>query len=201
MGRTVSPSGIRSIYLLNSIRILKAILESDDEIFVDPDKPLDAPPEVIRHPTQHLQLQFGYLRDGYLQNDQLDFIEKLIMNNVVTHDESISLQAYRPTTYFCTAVTWWDLFPSRTVAIAKRTIQILSDARDIAEGMDKKNVCIYSFTRTYGEMMPANEFVQHMERSIGMINEYAGEDLLNRDDREVLKPKGNLSSILMTLNF
>jgi len=201
MGRTVSPSGIRSIYLLNSIRILKAILESNDEIFVDPDKPIDAPPEIVKQPTQQLQRQFGYLRDGYLQDGQFDFIEKLIMNNVVTHDDSISLQAYRPTTYFCTAVTWWDLFPLRTAAIAKRTVQILSDARDIAETMGKKNVCIYSFTRTYGEMMPASEFINHMERSIQMINEYAGGALSKRDDREVLEPTGNLSSILMTLNF
>jgi len=201
MGRTVSPSGIRSVYLLDSIRIIKAILNYNEEIFVDPEIPVDGPLEIVKRPTQDLQRQIGYIRDGYLQELQLDFIERIIRNNIITHDDSISLQAYRPTTYFCTAVTWWDSFPVRTVDIAKRTVQILSDARDIAETIGKDDVCIYSFTRTYGEMMPAAEFIRHMERAIKMIMNYAGGDLSERDNREVIEHRGNLSSILMTLNF
>jgi hypothetical protein len=50
-------------------------------------------------------------------------------------------------------------------------------------------------------MLSAKEFIGHMEKSLKMIKEYAGEDLLNRDDRKILDPKGDLSSILMTLNF
>ncbi len=50
-------------------------------------------------------------------------------------------------------------------------------------------------------MLPAKEFIQHMENSLKMIEDYAGVDLSNRDDREIINPKGNLSSILMTLNF
>ena len=72
---------------------------------------------------------------------------------------------------------------------------------EIAKSVEKDDLCIYSFTRTYGEMMPVDEFIRHMEKSLQMIEEYAGEDLFNRDDREILEPKGNLSSILMTLNF
>jgi len=31
--------------------------------------------------------------------------------------------------------------------------------------MEKDDVCIYSFTRTYGEMIPAPEFIEHIEKS------------------------------------
>jgi hypothetical protein len=41
-GMTISPSGIRSSYLLGSVRILRAILKSDEEIFINPQKPVDA---------------------------------------------------------------------------------------------------------------------------------------------------------------
>jgi hypothetical protein len=87
------------------------------------------------------------------------------------------------------------------VAIAKRAIQILREIIEIAKSVEKDDLCIYSFTRTYGEMLLAKEFIQHMEKSLKMIKEYAGEDVFNRDDREILDPKGNLSSILMTLNI
>ncbi|MCJ7772024.1 MAG: hypothetical protein MUP22_02705, partial [Desulfobacterales bacterium] len=62
-------------------------------------------------------------------------------------------------------------------------------------------VCIYSFTRTYGEMMPAEEFIHHLERSIKMIKQISGPDLEKRDSREIIKSDKNLSSCLMTLNF
>jgi hypothetical protein len=67
--------------------------------------------------------------------------------------------------------------------------------------VEKDDVCIYSFTRTYGEMMPAEEFIQHMERSLQMIEEYTGGDLSARDDREIIDQNRGLSSMLMTLNF
>jgi hypothetical protein len=70
----------------------------------------------------------------------------------------------------------------------------------MAKAAEKDGVCIYSFTRTYGEMMPAAEFIRHMERSIRMIETKAG-DLSKRDDREVIEPEGDFSSMLMTLNF
>ena len=49
--------------------------------------------------------------------------------------------------------------------------------------------------------MPAGEFIQHMERSLQMIEEYTGEDLSARDDREIIDQDRGLSSMLMTLNF
>ncbi len=67
--------------------------------------------------------------------------------------------------------------------------------------MEKDDLCIYSFTRTYGEMMPAEEFIRHMENSLKMIEEYVGGNLSAEDNREIIDSDGNNSSLLMTLNF
>lgn len=128
-------------------------------------------------------------------------MEAQYLNDVKTHDDSISLQAYRPTSYFCTAVAWWDFFQIRSVATTKRTVQILRGARDIAASVAPKDVCIYSFIRTFGEMMPADQFIDAIDRSIKMIEEYAGPDLYRRDEEDILEPRGRLSSMLMTLNL
>lgn len=95
----------------------------------------------------------------------------------------------------------WDFAPTRTVAIAKRAVQFLRDAIEIAKSVEKDNLCIYSFTRTYGEMLPAQEFIQYLGKSLQMIEEYAGGDLSARDGREIIDQDRGLSSMLMTLNF
>jgi tetratricopeptide (TPR) repeat protein len=199
-GMTVSPSAIRSSYLLDSVRVLQAILQNDDEIFINPEKPIDGKPDIVKQPSKNLQWQFGYLREDLPQEHQYDFMEAMLNKSVWIHDDSISLQAYRATTHFCTAVVWWDFFPVRTIAVVKRALQLLYDALAMAKAAEKDGVCIYSFTRTYGEMMPAQEFIRHMKRSIRMIETKAG-DLSKRDDREIIEPDSDFSSILMTLNF
>ncbi len=200
-GMTVSPSALRSGYLLATVKVLDAILRNDEEIFINSEKPVDAKPEVVMQPSEDFRGLVGYRRRELPKQRQHDFVEKIFMSNFTVHDDSISLQAYRPTTYFCMAVAWWDCFPVRTVGVVKRALQLLNDARDIAQEMEKDDVCIYSFTRTYGEMMPAAEFVRHMKRSIQMIEDKAGRDLFRRNDAETIGPDGNLSSILLTLNF
>lgn len=200
-GMTVSPSGIRSAYLVGSVRVLKAILHNDEDIFVNPEKPIDGKPDIVKQPSRNIQWQLGYLREDLSQERQYDFMERIFMKLYRIHDDSISLQAYRANTHFRTAVSWWDFFPIRTIAIAKKALQLLNDALDMAKAVEKDDVCIYSFTRTYGEMMPAPEFIRHMERSIQMIKDKAGGDLSKRDDREIIEPDAHLSSLLMTLNF
>ena len=200
-GMTVSPSGIRSAYLVGSVRVLKAILHNDEDIFVNPEKPIDGKPDIVKQPSRNIQWQLGYLREDLSQERQYDFMERIFMKLYRIHDDSISLQAYRANTHFRTAVSWWDFFPIRTIAIAKKALQLLNDALDMAKAVEKDDVCIYSFTRMYGEMMPAPEFIRHMERSIQMIKDKAGGDLSKRDDREIIEPDAHLSSLLMTLNF
>ena len=82
------------------------------------------------------------------------------------------------------------MFPVRTVASSKRALQMLHTAVDLARAVEKDDICIYSFTRTYGEMMPVGEFIRHMEKSIQMIEETVGKDWWERDDGEVIGPQG-----------
>jgi tetratricopeptide (TPR) repeat protein len=200
-GMTVSPSVIRSAYLADSVRLLKAVLHNDEDIFVNPEKPIDGQPGIVRQPSRDIQWQLGYLREDLFQERRYDFIERMFIKLYRIHDDSVSLQAYRANTHFRAAVSWWDFFPIRTIAITKRALQLLNDALDMARAVEKDDVCIYSFTRTYGEMMPAPEFIRHVERSIQMIKDKVGGDLAKRDDREIIEPDSHLSSLLMTLNF
>ncbi|MBI4767281.1 MAG: hypothetical protein HY787_22260 [Deltaproteobacteria bacterium] len=200
-GMTVSPSGIRSAYLLNSVRVLKGIMKNNENLFVNPGEPIDHVPEIVRQPSLDLQWQIGLSRNHIPPHRRNDFLFLSTLQRFKIHDDSISLQAYRPTTYFCHIVSLWDFAPVRTVAIAKRAVQIIREIIEIARSVEKEDLCVYSFTRTYGEMLPAGEFIRHMEKSLRMIEEYAGEDLVNPDDRKILDPKGYLSSILMTLNI
>ncbi len=200
-GMTGSPSGIRSSYLLDSVRVLKEIMKNNEDLFVNPKEPIDHIPEIVRQPSINLQWEIGFSRDDIPPQQRYDSIFQSTLQKFKIYDDSISLQAYRPTTYFCHIVSLWDFAPIRTVAIAKRAFQLLREAIEIARSVEKDDLCIYSYTRTYGEMLPAQEFIQHVEKSLKMIEDYLGGDLSNRDDREIIGQKGNLSSILMTLNF
>jgi len=202
MGMTVSPTGIRAIYLLSTVRILKSILQKDAGVFTKADRPLDAGPETIERLTREFHWQLGYIRDDLFQTGSSELLEQIFENNMVSHDDSIALQAYRPTTYFCSAVAWWDFFPFRTAGRAKKAIGLLQGAADMAAGMAEKNVCIYAFTRTYGEMLPAGEFIGHIQRGIGMIREQAGAALYGHDNEAVIAPQApERLSLLMTLNY
>jgi tetratricopeptide (TPR) repeat protein len=200
-GMTVSPSGIRSSYLLSSVQVLRVILKSDEEIFVNSKKTIDANFQTVRKPTRELQSQIGYVRNDLPENLQYEFMQKKMIKKSLIHDDSISLQSYRPTTFFCNAVALWDFLPARTVGTAKFILQTLRKTIDIAKTMEKDDVCIYSFTRTYGEMIPVSEFVKHVEKAIAMIEKEAGENLYEREDSEIIVPASKLSSLLMTLNF
>lgn len=203
MGITVSPTGIRSAYLLSTVRVLRVLLQSRPRIFESPDCPIDGHPEEIRQVVRKLHWQFGYIREDFSEQAAASpWVEEIFSNQMVSHDDSIALQAYRPTTYFCAAVAWWDLFPVRTVRGAAKAVELLEQAAAMAEDVAKQGVCIYAFTRTYGEMMPAGEFVEHMHRGIRMIREQAGQKLSEKDGAEVIASADNgPSSLLMTLNY
>jgi tetratricopeptide (TPR) repeat protein len=200
-GMTVSPSGIRSSYLLCSVLVLRAILKSDEKIFINPQKAVDADFMTVRKPAEELQGQIGYLRKDLPESLQYEFMVKKMIKKSFIHDDSISLQSYRPTTFFCNAVALWDFLPARTVGTTKFVLQTLRKTIDIARLMEKDDVCIYSFTRTYGEMIPAPEFVEQIEKAIMMIEKAAGKNLYEREDSEVIATSDKLSSLLLTVNF
>lgn len=201
-GIMVSPTGIRSTYLITTVKVLAAVLKNDAAIFNDPVRPIDGPAKTVLDTADEYRWQIGFRREDLAMQQPHVLLDKVFNLQIVGYDDSIALQAYRPTTFFCTAVSWWDIFPVRTVKIARRTLKLLKGAAEIAEEMDKHNICIYSFTRTYGEMIPAREFLHHIDRSVRMVEEQAGGDLHKRDENEIIPFENDQRmGLLMTLNF
>jgi len=93
------------------------------------------------------------------------------------------------------------MLPFRTVALAKRAFQVLRQALEIARSLENDHVCIYSVTRNFGEMITVQDFIHDMEKSMQLIESTAGGDLFKREDHEVIKTQGKLSSMLMTVSF
>ena len=200
-GFTVSPTGQRSGYVLFTVKVLANILKNDAAIFNDPARPIDGPPKIVIKPADDFAWQLGYRREDLALKSH-ELLEKIISLRMSSYDDSIALQAYRPTTFFTNSVIWWDLFPVRTVKTAKRTLQLLKGAGEIAASMDKLGVCIYSFTRYPGEMISPQEFIHHINRSVRMIEEQAGGDLRKRDENEIIPFESKeRRGLLMTLNF
>ena len=201
-GMTVSPSSVRSAYLLCAVRMIKSILKNDNDIFSNPDKPIDSKPEIIRQLGRDFYLQRGFLRHKFPPQQQYDFLIRSVYRKTKIHDASISSKSYRPNSLFGAAIVLWDFLPFvRTAAIAKRVVQIIRDAKDMAQSMAKNDLGIYSGTTTFFEVVPANEFSMHMDKALKMIEDYVGRDLSTMDDQEVIESNGDLSSMLMTLNF
>lgn len=202
MGDMVSSTGIRSYYLQKCIKVIEAILMSDAAIFNDADTPVDGSLEIVRKPTQEFTWQLGYFKDGPHIYPPGKLNARIFRSDYLSHEASIVLQAQRPSFYFCSAVAWWDFLPVRTVANAKIALQLIQTAKEIALALKKKRICTYSFTRTYGEMIPAEEFINHMNKSIEMIKHHAGKNLNRRNDQDIIEPKDpNRMSLLLTLNF
>ena len=198
---TVSSTAIRSSYSLNTTAVMKAILESDETLFTAPDKPLDSKPAVVARPSADRLRQIRLTKEDLPKQHQHDLIENIFVKRFRIHDESISLRSFRPNVHFCHAVALWDFSLVRTVAIAKRVLKTLEQALDLAAMAAKDNVCVYASTRGHVEILPAEDFMQHMSRALDMVRAFAGEDIMKRDDREILTYPTDLSSCLMTLNF
>lgn len=197
----VSPSGIRSAYLLNSVRVLRAVLKDDEEIFVNPRKPLAGSPQTCREVSFSVHWQIGFRRSDWPEEMQDEMIEKLVIAKAKIHDDAISLQSYRPTIYFCHAVALWDFLPARTAATAKMAGEAIRRAIEIAESAKKDDVCIYSFSRTYGEMIPADEFIGHMNNCLRLIEETAAGEAVKQKGKLTAAAGENILLGLMTLNF
>jgi len=201
-GISVSASGTRSSYLLKSAIMLKAILKNDDELFVNPDKPITASPEVGQQESMDVQWQVGLRRGELPLKKQDELVVKLTIQKGAIHDASIGLFSYRPTTQFCNAVVLWDFLPVHTVLMAKLVRERLKNAIDIARRAQEENICIYSITRSYSEMIPAQEYIEHMQKALQLIDEEVGGDLSGREDSDIIAgPSQGKPPKLFTLNF
>ena len=75
-GISLSPSGTRSSYLLKSAAILKAIFENDEELFINPEKPLTAEAHIGQKESMDVQWQVGYRRSDLPIHKQDELAEK-----------------------------------------------------------------------------------------------------------------------------
>jgi tetratricopeptide (TPR) repeat protein len=200
-GIAVSPSGIRSSYLLNSVRLLQAYLKEDEDIFVNPRKPVSGKIQTGRDVAVKVHWQIGYRSNDVPEETLSKIAEELMVSKAKIHDDAITLQSYRPTIYFCHAVALWDFTPLRSIMAMKRAEQVMRMAIHIAESVKKDNVCIYSFTRTYGEMITPDEFIRHINNCINLMVSAIEDETGKSKGREAALSDKNLWPCLMTLNF
>jgi tetratricopeptide (TPR) repeat protein len=200
-GIAVSPSAIRSAYLLGSVSLLISILKEDEDIFINPRKALACRQQIAGDVSVNLHWQIGFRRPDVTEEQQGEVTEQLLMVKAKTHDDAITLQSYRPTIYFCHAVALTDLNPLPTATALKRAEQALLIAREIAESVKKEDVCIYSFTRTYGEMIPADEFIGHINNCLKFIEDNAKDGTEGQKEKRMGTSGKKVTPGLMTLNF
>ncbi|MCX7981591.1 MAG: hypothetical protein N2572_01620 [Syntrophales bacterium] len=200
-GMAISPSGVRSTFLLHLTLILRAVLNDNPNVFTDAHCPLYGRRSVIRRVTEEVMKQGGFVRDDIPGFDTNRFAEDRMITNFEVHDAAVALEAYRPTTYFCHAVALWDFTVVRRIGTARRVHKILGEAKRRAEAMMKKDVCIRSYTRLYEEILPVPEFVSHMDRCIALIESRVGEGLFKGNDDDVIPERDDYEPLLMTLNF
>jgi len=176
-------------------------LKEDEDIFTNPRKALACRYQTARDVSVNLHWQIGYRRHDMSDERQGEVIEQLLMVKAKTHDDAITLQSYRPTIYFCHAVALMDLNPMPTSTALKRAEQALHIAKEIAESVKKDDVCIYSFTRTYGEMIPADEFIGHINNGLRFIEETLKDEAAGQKGKRSAADGNKVSPGLMTLNF
>ncbi len=168
-GMSVSPRGTRSVYLLICVRILKRILAYDQDICVNPEKPIGIPIEIARKPALDMLYAMGWLRETAPVEEQLPELDLALLKAFQTHDNAVALDTYRPTIYFCFAAVLWDFYPIRSAATGRHTVKILEKAIEIAKKNQKDKLYIYSFTRFHGEMSSLDVFIRQLSDSLAKI--------------------------------
>ncbi|MGC9196161.1 MAG: hypothetical protein ACP5IL_12010 [Syntrophobacteraceae bacterium] len=166
---TVSPSGVRAAYLLCSVRLLRAMFFEDDEHFINSEKPFTLTDERRIQISRNTMGQIGFRHGNLMNEEQNEYIENLLMSKITCHDDAIALYSYRPTIFYCYAVSLWELMVIRTPDVIAKAIQALRRARAIAETAHSNNMCIYSVTRVYSEMIPAQHFISHIDNCIRFL--------------------------------
>ncbi len=178
------------------------MLTADAELFVNPAKPITGPADIFQQESMDVQWQIGYRRSELPVQKQDELVVKITIRKGDIYNAAIALSSYRPTTLFCNAVALWDFLPVHTVLTAKIVRERIENAIDIARRAEKENVCIYAFTCTYSEMIPAYVYIEHMQKALQIIDEEVGGDLSGREDLEIITgPAHGRPVKLFTLNF
>ncbi|MBU1172497.1 MAG: hypothetical protein KKD44_23310 [Proteobacteria bacterium] len=202
-GIKISPMGHRSLYLLLCTQIVKIVLQSHEELFYNNLKALSISKDMYRQKALDNFAAINWITWDDPQQINCDNLEKMIIQNFGRYSESVTLKSYQPTLYFCYAIIFWDFFPLRTVKIVKTVLEFLYGAIPLARELENNNLCIYSYTRCYGEILKPQEFIEHIESSIHMIETHVGtlEELEKEDSNKVLDDNGPSDFTLLTMHI
>jgi hypothetical protein len=200
-GLTVSPTGIRTLYLVTCVRILRQIILRDGERFID--QGLIAQSPDILTPASALFAAMGWARSEFKEKAGLEILFLILEKSFQIHQEAVALSSYRPTIFYCYAMALWDFYPVRTYMTARRVHDLLNEALSIADSVEKDGVCIYSYTRCHGEMMEPDLFKAHIRQSIDCVEQSAGgkERLMTGPDDEKIDLQNGSQPILFTINM
>lgn len=136
--------------------MLQAILRSDDELFINSDKPLATAPEVVgQQASMNVQWQVGLRRGELPVQKQDELVEKLTIQKAPSMMSratcTITGRQRSSAMPSCSGI----FFTVHRVQTAKLVRKKLENAITVARRAQQENVCIYSFTRSYGEMVTA----------------------------------------------
>ncbi|MBU0995006.1 MAG: hypothetical protein KJ737_21140 [Proteobacteria bacterium] len=199
----VSATGYRSVYLLFSTQVLARLLKRNVMFFTRADLPIHLSDNTIREFGRDILVSLNFLRSELPEKEQRLFLEKILMKSFANHNDAVSLETYRPTIYFCFAVILWDVDPAPTVGTIKTVLQLLKDIISMAEKLAEQDLCIYAYTRCYGEMLRPSVFIGHIQKSIKMITDTLCDmgSLDNKDPDTSMTDELLNAPTLLTLNI
>ncbi len=188
-GIMVSPTGYRSTYLLVCTTTLRRMLEHDGTFFDRTAKPVCVPRAFCLESARDILAAVNLFRWYSPEGSDLELLKQILYQSFERHGDAVTLRSYRPTLCFCFAVMLWDFYPLRTAGVASSVLKFLYDAVDMAAALKEDAVYIYSYTRSFGEMMAPDDFICHIQTSIRMVEACAGtlESLSSMDPSLILE--------------
>ncbi|KPA18235.1 hypothetical protein MHK_001549 [Candidatus Magnetomorum sp. HK-1] len=169
-----SPIGHRSLYWLICIPALKEILEGDETLFMSNDHCILDKHSIFFKYSERIFTAIGWIRHDISDEKKQTILEKRILSAIKLQNDSLSLRSYSPNILFCCAVIFWDFVPVLTVDLAIKIIKFLRKAKAEAAKILEYNLCIYSMTRFHGEILPASQFIEHVDKAIKIVESRAG---------------------------
>ncbi|MCP4606477.1 MAG: hypothetical protein GY847_39215 [Proteobacteria bacterium] len=171
-GITVSPNGLRSIYFYMCTKMLEMILKNDEEIFKSPDKLLNCPKRYVTQIAVDMGVANGFLSPDHPERILKDIGSKVYLSSFKNHYESMSLSAYHPNIHYALAVSFWDFNLTRDSNNAQIAKNAIKSAISITRELEKDDVCVFSFTRLLGEMMPTEQYIDHMQKALQVVESW-----------------------------
>lgn len=193
-----SPTFERILYLFLCVQVLKCVLFENIKGKGRLNPRLGCPNNKIKHHMAGVFISM-YRQALTVSASDLEIAQQAISEVIQKDDSMIALEVFKPAQYFTRAVFYYDIFPTRNVAIVKETLKMLEKALNSAKALALKNEYIYSIASLSGHFIPADQFISQIESLIEEIeNRYLKASALEMmDPFEVIGPDDD-DLVLMT---